>query len=51
MWPAAPRAAQWRPVPRSIVLPSGLRLVLTFADGNGFDGTLTRDVAFGPQTP
>ena len=33
------------------VLPSGLRLVLTFAAGHGFDGTLTRDVAFGPQAP
>jgi general secretion pathway protein J len=33
------------------VLPSGLRLVLTFVGGNGFDGTLTRDVAFGPQSP
>ncbi len=31
------------------VLPSGLRLVLTFAGGSGHDGTLTRDVAFGPQ--
>ncbi len=33
------------------VLPSGLRLVLTFAGGNGYDGVLTRDVAFGPQPP
>ena len=33
------------------VLPSGMRLVLTFAGGSGFDGTLTRDVAFGPQLP
>jgi general secretion pathway protein J len=31
------------------VLPSGLRLVLTFASGSGYNGTLTRDVAFGPQ--
>lgn len=37
--------------PAKIVLPSGLRLVLTFVGGNGFEGTLTRDVAFGPQTP
>lgn len=37
--------------PAKIVLPSGLRLVLTFAGGNGFEGTLTRDVAFGPQAP
>lgn len=33
------------------VLPSGIRLMLTFAGGNGYDGTLTRDVAFGPQQP
>lgn len=33
------------------VLPSGLRLVLTFAGGDGIAGTLTRDVAFGPQLP
>lgn len=31
------------------LLPSGLRLVLTFAGGNGHDGTLTRDVAFAAQ--
>ncbi|MDO9313486.1 MAG: prepilin-type N-terminal cleavage/methylation domain-containing protein [Burkholderiaceae bacterium] len=37
--------------PTKTVLPSGLRLVLTFAGGQGFDGTLTRDVAFGPQSP
>ena len=33
------------------LLPSGLRLVLTFAGGNGYDGTLTRDVAFGAPLP
>lgn len=37
--------------PAKTVLPSGMRLVLTFAGGGGFDGTLTRDVAFGPQLP
>ncbi len=35
--------------PAKVVLPSGLRLVLTFSGGDSFDGTLTRDVAFGPQ--
>ena len=39
------------PPPAKTVLPSGMRLVLTFAGGGGFDGTLTRDVAFGPQLP
>ncbi len=39
------------PGPGKTVLPSGLRLVLTFVGGDGFDGTLTRDVAFGPQPP
>lgn len=34
--------------PVRTALPSGLRLVLTFAEGDG--PTLTRDVAFGPQT-
>jgi general secretion pathway protein J len=39
------------PPPAKTVLPSGVRLVLTFADGGGFTGTLTRDVALGPQLP
>lgn len=48
---AAPPASGASGVPVAVrtVLPSGLRLVLTFAGGNGYDGTLTRDVAFGPQ--
>ncbi len=37
------------PVGVRTALPSGLRLVLTLNDGN--DGTLTRDVAFGPSPP
>jgi general secretion pathway protein J len=37
--PAAPREA----------LPTGVRLVLEFAEGSGFNGRLTRDVALGPQ--
>ena len=39
--PAAPRQA----------LPSGVRLVLGFAEGSGMNGSLTRDVALGPQLP
>ena len=38
---AAPRQA----------LPSGVRLVLGFAEGSGMNGSLTRDVALGPQLP
>ena len=34
-----------------VVLPTGIRLVLTFAGGGGFEGTLTRDIALGPQLP
>lgn len=37
------------PVSVRTALPSGLRLVLTLNDGS--DGTLTRDVAFGPSPP
>ena len=33
-----------------VVLPTGIRSVLTFA-GGGFEGTLTRDIALGPQLP
>ena len=48
---AAPPASGASGVPAAVrtVLPSGVRLVLTFAGGNGHDGTLTRDVALGPQ--
>ena len=43
--PAAsgPQAAQRQ------VLPTGVRIVLAFAPGSGFDGTLTRDVALAQQ--
>ncbi len=37
------------PPPTQPALPTGLRLVLTFAGGNGYDGTITRDVLLGPQ--
>jgi general secretion pathway protein J len=32
-------------------LPTGVRLVLEFAPGSGNNGSLTRDVALGPQWP
>ena len=32
-------------------LPTGVRAVLTFGAGSGLNGTLTRDVALGPQMP
>ncbi len=38
---AAPRQA----------LPSGVRMVLSLGAGSGLNGTLTRDVALGPQLP
>jgi len=34
-----------------VILPTGVRLVLTFAGDAGFEGSLTRDVALGPQLP
>ena len=37
--------------PTRQVLPTGVRLVLTFAPGSGMNGTLTRDIALGPQLP
>jgi len=32
-------------------LPTGVRAVLSFGAGSGLNGTLTRDVALGPQMP
>ncbi|QPF76449.1 prepilin-type N-terminal cleavage/methylation domain-containing protein [Roseateles sp. DAIF2] len=32
------------------VLPSGVRMILQFAPGGGFDGPLTRQILLGPQT-
>ena len=37
--------------PARQTLPTGVRLVLDFADGSGQNGSLTRDVALGPQAP
>jgi len=31
------------------LLPGGVRLVLTFAEGSGMAGTLTRDAVLAPQ--
>jgi general secretion pathway protein J len=50
--PAA--AASGTPPPQASpreALPSGVRLVLEFGEGSGFNGSLTRDVALGPQWP
>ena len=33
------------------VLPAGVRLLLTFGEGSGFAGTVTRDTVLGPQQP
>lgn len=33
------------------LLPTAVRLVLTFAPGSGVSGALTRDIALGPQQP
>ncbi|HMC17235.1 MAG TPA: prepilin-type N-terminal cleavage/methylation domain-containing protein [Albitalea sp.] len=50
---ASPPAAAGSGVPRPPreALPTGVRLVLEFAEGSGFNGSLTRDVALGPQWP
>jgi general secretion pathway protein J len=34
-----------------VQLPSGVRIVMTFAEGSGLSGTLTRDIRLGPQAP
>jgi general secretion pathway protein J len=39
------------PAPVREALPTGVRLVLEFAEGSGMNGSLTRDVALGPQWP
>lgn len=36
---------------RNEALPSAVRVVFTFAGGNGLAGTLTRDIALGPMQP
>ena len=46
---AAPAAGASAP-PRQ-ALPEGVRLLLTFGEGSGFAGTVTRDTVLGPQQP
>ena len=48
--PPAPPASGVPPTVRE-ALPTGVRLVLEFAPGSGNNGSLTRDVALGPQWP
>jgi general secretion pathway protein J len=45
---AAPTAVAASGVPPRQALPSGVRVVLSFAPGSGSAGTLTRDVLLGP---
>jgi len=46
--PAPAAGASAPPAPARQALPSGVRLVLGFAEGSGLNGTLTRDIALGP---
>ncbi len=46
-----PRTGQPRQASARVQLPSGVRIVLAFAEGSGLVGTLTRDIRLGPQTP
>jgi len=45
--PTAPPGSN-PPAPPRQALPSGVRLVLSFAEGSGLNGSLTRDIAVGP---
>lgn len=45
---AAPPAGAASGAPPRQALPSGVRVVMGFAPGSGFSGTLTRDVLLGP---
>jgi len=47
--PAASAASAAAAPPRS-VLPSGVRMILQFAPGSEFSGSLTRQIALGPQS-
>lgn len=44
--PSGPASA-----PSRQLLPGAVRIVLTFGEGSGFTGSLTRDFALGPQSP
>lgn len=45
---AAPAPGASAPQPVQAALPSGVRVVLSFAPGSGVDGTLTRDTMLSP---
>ena len=51
--PAAPNAAASGALPPAqvprAVLPTGIRMVLQFGEGSGFNGPLTREIVLGPQ--
>lgn len=52
--PAVPEARDARGAQRvvqRVQLPTGVRVVLSFGDGSGLAGALTRDLRLGPQTP
>ena len=45
--PANPASSAPMPAPVRVALPKGVRVVLTFADGSGISGDLTRDTLLG----
>ena len=47
-WTNCQSSAPGASAPTRQALPSGVRLVLTFGQGSGLNGDLTRDVALGP---
>ncbi len=47
--PAAPAGAASAPVPISNEPLKAMRVVLSFGEGSGFSGSVTRDIALGPQ--
>lgn len=47
--PVAGAASGVAPATTRTLLPTGVRLVLGFAEGSGYAGSLTRDVRLGPQ--
>ena len=47
--PSAPASGATPAPAQRTVLPSGVRVVLDFAEGSGFTDSLTRDVRLGPQ--
>jgi general secretion pathway protein J len=49
--PPTPPGTVVVPLAKSGQLPTGVRVVLTFAEGSGTTGALTRDVALGPVWP